>query len=537
MIDESEMPDGRLDITERLAKMKLSFQGEMAAVDSYTLKITDEIVHEGYTVDSIGVSVVAGVGIKAAVRASKVATVDRFLQEVQHQVYNQRLQMQVAEKMGLKMETPALVSDNMGEGRYLDRSLGSDIVKKQIGDVSVLSVTPVADRTSEMVGRVLQSAEGGVVQSSSRNSSGQGSSRFSGGRGWARKTRWDESPGEVRGAALAARTRRTAVPERVAPAWGGEISVKCGSILTLIRRVLILTGLGWGESMLIAIETIWIGGGDIIGLLTGWWLLERREDKAVFNTGALKDDYVSECVAFRMMKFFDIRVVAEDDSMICRAVNEVGFTGGDNSGKTRTLPRADIECSPCWVGTPSPYKSGVLCVFADTCHKVGVRLNREEIFDVEEDNDHVDEYFRRFDLYDDVYNKRVDVRSLDELQVIDGVRREDRLTGSDEKDGNRIQGDVEIQGENGLTVSVGSLAAPTESAGYENTTTERLGFGERREAPLESKRSDMLDGKVVRGIATLTSFQKGSVEVDVQYERVREMGDDKCGSAVDPSVP
>eukprot|EP01036_Dinobryon_divergens_P037032 gene37032-48345_t len=198
MIDESEMPDGRLDITERLAKMKLSFQGEMAAVDSYTLKITDEIVHEGYTVDSIPADLESqwlrvlldnmfveedehnitsherqyvkfNKGIKAAVRASKVATVDRFLQEVQHQVYNQRLQMQVAEKMGLKMETPALVSDNMGEGRYLDRSLGSDIVKKQIGDVSVLSVTPVADRTSEMVGRVLQSAEGGVVQSSSRN--------------------------------------------------------------------------------------------------------------------------------------------------------------------------------------------------------------------------------------------------------------------------------------------------------------------------------------------------------------------------------
>eukprot|EP01041_Mallomonas_annulata_P012352 gene12352-25989_t len=110
------------------------------------------------------------------------------------------------------------------------------------------------------------------------------------------------------------------------------------------------------------------------------------------------------------------------------------------------------------------------------------------------------------------------------------------LTSSDEKNGNRIQGDVEIRGENRLIVSVGSLAAPTESVGYGNTTTEGLGFGERREAPLESKGSDTLNGKVVGGIATLISVQKGSVAVDAQDERVREMGDDKCSSAVDPEV-
>eukprot|EP01041_Mallomonas_annulata_P003028 gene3028-5937_t len=203
------------------------------------------------------------------------------------------------------------------------------------------------------------------------------------------------------------------------------------------------------------------------------------------------------------------------------------------------------------MGTPKPQEielenlmyHDVSFVFTATCHKTGVRLNREEVFDVEEDNDHDDEYFRKFNLYGNVYNGGVGDRSLDEeksdgdIQVVDEIQNEDRLTGSDEKDGNRIQGDIEIQGGNRLTVSVGSLAAPTESVGYGNTTTEGLGFSERREAPSESKGSDMLDGKVVGGIATLTSVQKGDVTLDVQDERMGEMRDDKCDSAVNLSAP
>eukprot|EP01041_Mallomonas_annulata_P007342 gene7341-14988_t len=50
---------------------------------------------------------------------------------------------------------------------------------------------------------------------------------------------------------------------------------------------------------------------------------ESQTYQVLLDTGALNDNYINENVALNMLKIYDLRVINEDDCMICTAINEI----------------------------------------------------------------------------------------------------------------------------------------------------------------------------------------------------------------------
>eukprot|EP01041_Mallomonas_annulata_P000119 gene119-176_t len=486
MVQDSEGPDGQLDIIEKVAKIRLAYQGDSTAGDIYTMKITDEIAHEGYTFATIPAHIekkllqtvsdniyVAGEEykmssterkyvkcsqkIKKLLKEKDLQTIEKYLEEVQIQVMNVRTQLLLAESVGMKLDTSEEVimrnkdqyniikdtarhqngypNNSRWGGGPLKRAEDYGEQNVEVGQHKVQWEEQPWNNTKgkpqqwrEPAARVQQRD---IVQP--RKSEAQKSQvvehrcrgcgyPHAGGRelckmkyhpDYNREDRPFENStvGQIYYKFRMYALDRYKVYNRVTDRMENYREV-CQCMICLINDVNknFLTATILDQKVIVAAKKRERSKGTAA--------VNNQTYQVLLDTGALNDNYVNDIVAANMMTLYELVVVIEKDF----ANNKKRKFDRDTDNKSdmlsgtdkRRIPNLDMEGHPwtntkythCEMETSIPRKNDALYVFATTCHKVKIMLKKDEVIDAEVDDDQVNEYYERFDWYDEIYNNK-----------------------------------------------------------------------------------------------------------------------------------